>query len=152
MRQRSARLAVRCSAVAVALVLGVAATACARPEPAPGRTLSASAPLPDLPSPPTPTRLSLTQDDSGRTLGLVAGGVALLRVTGPGVGEAVADGPAVTVVPVEYESDPGYREWEVRAVREGTAVVRAGGGTRQVSITFKVVAPAPAPAAPVSAW
>ncbi|MFJ2743412.1 hypothetical protein ACIO3O_27605 [Streptomyces sp. NPDC087440] len=150
MRQRSTPLAVpplsrrsaaRWSAVAATLLLGVAATACAGPEPAPGRTLSASAPLPDLPGTPTPTRLSLTRDDSGRTLTLMTGGVALLRLTGPDSGEATADGPAVTVVPVAYETDPGYREWEIRAARAGTAVVRAGGGTRQVHITFKVVSP-----------
>jgi predicted secreted protein len=63
----------------------------------------------------------------------------VLRLTGSGSGEALSDGPAATVVPVVYESDPGYQEWEVRAVRPGTAVVRAGSGTRQIRITFTVV-------------
>ncbi|GAA3486670.1 hypothetical protein [Streptomyces cremeus] len=166
MCQRSVRRAARWSAAAAALAVGMAATACIGPEPVPGRTLAASAPLPDLPGTPTSARLSLTREDSGRTLTLTPGGVALLRLTGPdrgpdagsgmrsgpgsgpaSSGEATADGPAVAVVPVTYATDPGYREWEVRAVREGTAVVRAGGGTRQVRITFRVVGP-PAPPAP----
>ncbi len=168
MCQRSVRRAGCWSAAAAALAVGVVATACIGPEPLPGRTLTASAPLPDLPGTPTSARLSLTREDSGRTLTLTPGGVALLRLTGsdrgsaagpgsgmrsgPGSGpaasgEATADGPAVAVVPVTYATDPGYREWEVRAVREGTAVVRAGGGTRQVRITFRVVGP-PAPPAP----
>ncbi|MFI0977121.1 hypothetical protein ACH4SP_08845 [Streptomyces sp. NPDC021093] len=169
-RNRSARGA-RCAVVAVTLVLGVAATACAgsgggggqgnsgppvtrTPSPetstaaprtpaATPSTPAATSPTATSPSATPPTRLALTQDDSGRTVTLAVGGVARLRLTDSARwAEAVADGAAVTLVPVDHESDPGFREWEVRAARAGRAAVRVGeqGGGPGVRIGFRVVA------------
>ncbi|MEU8887868.1 hypothetical protein [Streptomyces sp. NPDC048442] len=166
-------LRTRGALVAVTLVLGVAATACAESGPgtsgptgartpaappttpaAPPTTPAAPPTTPAGPRTPIPTptspaatppvRLSLTQDDAGRTLALAVGGVAQLRLTGSARwADAVTDGPEVTLVPVDYESDPGFREWEVRAVRAGTVAVRVGerGGGPGVRIGFRVLEP-----------
>ncbi|MGW7412085.1 hypothetical protein [Streptomyces sp. NPDC054863] len=107
----------------------------------PPATTSSAATTPPTPTPPT--RLTLTQDDSGRTVTLAVGGVARLRLTDSARwAEAVAEGPRVTLVPVDYESDPGFREWEVRAVRAGETAVRVAerGGGPGVRIGFRVVA------------
>lgn len=53
-----------------------------------------------------------------------------------------ADGSAVTLVPVAYKSDPGYREWEIHAEREGETVVSTAAtvpwGLRKLRVTVRV--------------
>lgn len=138
---------------AAALLLGVAAAACTddRP-PTPTRTAT-SAPTSTLTPAPTPTSeeatgasvqaapATLTQEDTGRTFALRRGGTTQLRLSGrwreatPSV-----DGAAIVLVPVEYETDPGFRAWDVRAAGPGEAVLRTTErpGMRPLDITFQV--------------
>ncbi|MGW1884939.1 hypothetical protein [Streptomyces sp. NPDC001970] len=158
-------------AVAAALLLGVAATACTSrspDDPAQGSTSvrptsDASTPsptaVPPSPSdsgsppgspsdPPSPSSAAppptvLTEADSGLTFTLTVGAVVPLRLDSRLRWETPStDGSAVTLVPVAYESDPGYREWELRAERPGETVVRTTGtgrsGTRELRITVRV--------------
>ncbi|MFF5932109.1 hypothetical protein [Streptomyces sp. NPDC012508] len=141
---------------AAALLLGVAAAACTddpsppdRP-PTPTRTAT-SAPTPTLA--PTPTAeettgapvpeapAALTQEDTGRTFTLRRGGTTQLRLSGRWREAAPSvDGAAIVLVPVEYETDPGFRAWDVRAVGPGEAVLRTTElpGLRPLNITFQV--------------
>ncbi|MEU7005589.1 hypothetical protein [Streptomyces sp. NPDC046332] len=137
---------------AAALLLGVAAAACTddpsppdRP-PTPTRTAtSAPTPTPTAEEPtgaPVPAApAALTQEDTGRTFALRRGGTTQLRLSGrwreatPSV-----DGTAIVLVPVEYETDPGFRAWDVRAAGPGEAVLRTTErpGLRPLGITFQV--------------
>ncbi|MCB8906167.1 MULTISPECIES: hypothetical protein [unclassified Streptomyces] len=148
---------------AVALLLGAAAVACAddapterptppvrtsapnptpTPTPAPGST-STSTPGPAtttvVPAPPAPA--VLTQDDSGRTVTLPLGDTTRLRLSGRWrTATPTVDGTAIVLVPVDFESDPGFRAWDIRAVGPGEAVLRTAGqpGPRSLRITFRV--------------
>ncbi len=68
----------------------------------------------------------VTQAWNGRTVELDRGRMARLRLsehwrwTTPRVA-----GDTVKLVRVDYEVDPGYREWEIRAVARGTSTIRA---------------------------
>ncbi|MEU7037393.1 hypothetical protein ABZ958_27410 [Streptomyces sp. NPDC046237] len=137
---------------AAALLLGVAAAACTddpsppdRP-PTPTRTATSAptltptaeettgAPVPEAPA-------ALTQEDTGRTFTLRSGGTAQLRLSGRWREAAPSvDGAAIVLVPVEYETDPGFRAWDVRAVGPGEAVLRTTErpGLRSLNITFQV--------------
>jgi hypothetical protein len=42
-------------------------------------------------------------------------------------GSPLADGSAVEVTRVHYESDPGFQEWSVTAVEEGAAEISVQG-------------------------
>ncbi|MBT2396209.1 hypothetical protein [Streptomyces sp. ISL-100] len=128
-------------------------TATARPSPS--RTAELPSPSPSQPSPsqpssslpsspvPSASSLVLTEDDSGRTVTLSSGVTAHLRLdsrrrwTSPAV---EGGGAAVVLVPVDYETDPGFREWEVRAVRPGDAEIRTTGhpGPSRIRITVHV--------------
>lgn len=89
---------------------------------------------------------TLTEADTGRTFALRVGDTVRLRLSGkwrwstPALDGVTAEGPSLGLVPVEYESDPGYREWEIRALRPGTTTVRSTGlpGARTLEITFRV--------------
>ena len=147
---------------AVALLLGVAAAACTddapsdrpaspahtatrTPTPTPTPTLATRTPRPtptattDAPAPPAPA--VLTQDDTGRTVTLRLGDSTQLRLSGrwreatPSV-----DGTAIVLVPVDYEADPGFRAWAIRAAGPGEAVLHTSGppGLRPLRITFRV--------------
>ncbi|MBT2492984.1 hypothetical protein J7E96_31665 [Streptomyces sp. ISL-96] len=119
------------------------------PSPPPAQPSPSQPSLPQpsssLPSSPVPSASSfvLTEDDSGRTVTLSSGVTARLRLDGrrrwtpPAV---EGDGAAVVLVPVDYETDPGFREWEVRAVRPGDAVIRTTGrpGPHHIDITVHV--------------
>ncbi|MFE0251711.1 hypothetical protein [Streptomyces sp. NPDC059010] len=145
---------------AVALLLGVAAAACTDdPQPrspapptrsvTPTVTSPAKTPTPtptSTPATPTATPVPpapdvLTQDDTGRTVTLSVGETTQLRFSGrwrevtPTV-----DGTAIVLVPVDYETDPGFRAWDVRAAEPGKAVLHTAGppGPRPVRITFRV--------------
>ncbi|MFI8521554.1 hypothetical protein ACIGEZ_27620 [Streptomyces sp. NPDC085481] len=132
-----------------ALLLGVAAAACTdspppdRPPP-PARTTtpdptSAPAPTTSAPAPPAPA--VLTQDDAGRTITLPPGGTTQLRLSGSWRGATPAvDGTAIVLVPVGYETDPGFRAWDIRATGRGEAELHTTGGPgeRPLRIAFRV--------------
>ncbi|MFD9033124.1 hypothetical protein ACFVZW_18525 [Streptomyces sp. NPDC059567] len=142
---------------AAALLLGVAAAACTDEPPPPNRPTAPARTSPATPTPtptpttPTPTTTTaapappapavLTQDDAGRTLTLALGETSQLRLVGRWreVTPAV-DGTAIVVVPVEFESDPGFRAWDVRATEKGETVLRTTErpGLRSLRITFRV--------------
>ncbi|MFE6624918.1 hypothetical protein [Streptomyces sp. NPDC057740] len=103
--------------------------------PHPGR--HRSAPAPSAPSAPA----VLTQDDTGRTVTLALDDTTQLRLSGRWRETApTVDGRAVVLVPVDYETDPGFRAWDVRAAEPGEAVLRTTGqeGLRPLRITFRV--------------
>ncbi|MGW2564514.1 hypothetical protein ACWCXB_36045 [Streptomyces sp. NPDC001514] len=144
------------SAAAATLVLGVAAAACTNPRsPSPppaasspaasSRAASPPAASPPQPAPPsTPTPRFLTEADDGRTVTLAVGATVPLRLDSHLQWETPSvDGTGVTLVPVAYKSDPGYREWEIRAERPGEVVVRTTGtgpsGPRELRITVRVI-------------
>ncbi|MFF3843196.1 hypothetical protein [Streptomyces sp. NPDC001930] len=142
--------------VAVALLLGAAAVACADDTPpvrtsAPNPTLTATtpgstaAPTPApatttaVPAPPAPA--VLTQDDTGRTVTLPLGDTTRLHLSGRWrTATPTVDGTAIVLVPVDFESDPGFRAWEIRAVGPGEAVLRTAGqpDARSLRIAFRV--------------
>ncbi|MFI5808256.1 hypothetical protein [Streptomyces sp. NPDC051561] len=103
---------------------------------------TASLPHPSGPYPSGP----LTEADTGRTLALTVGDTAHLRLsskyrwTGPAADGVTTGGPSLLLVPVGYEGDPGFLEWEIRALRPGTTTVRATGkpGSRALKLTFRV--------------
>ncbi|MFE7270911.1 hypothetical protein [Streptomyces sp. NPDC057623] len=142
---------------AAALLLGVAAAACtdtpepnrpapptrtATPAPTPTATptpTAAPTPAPATPVPPAPA--VLTQKDTGRTVTLPLGDATQLRLSGRWRAATPAvDGTAIVLVPVDYESDPGFRAWDIRAASPGEAVLRSTGGPgpRALRITFRV--------------
>lgn len=140
---------------AVALLLGVAAAACTDdPEPGspapPPRSVTPTATSPATTPTPTPTATStpvppapdvLTQDDTGRTVTLPVGESTQLRFSGRWREAApTVDGTAIVLVPVDYETDPGFRAWDVRAAEPGEALLHTAGpsGLRPVRITFRV--------------
>ncbi|MDC0772330.1 hypothetical protein [Streptomyces sp. HD] len=147
---------------AVALFLGVAAAACTDdPEPRspapPTHSVTPTASSPAVPPAPTPTRTPtstpatttaasvppapdvLTHDDTGRTVTLSVGETTQLRFSGRWREATPAvDGTAIVLVPVDYESDPGFRAWDVRAAEPGEAVLHAAGPPGPVRIMFRV--------------
>ena len=81
----------------------------------------------DRPDPSTPQRLVLTDADDGRTISVSVTAVVIVRLTtasGASWETLHADGPGV-VVSVDYRTDPGYREWEVRLSGSGTVVLES---------------------------
>ncbi|WP_406431396.1 hypothetical protein OHA59_36120 [Streptomyces sp. NBC_01589] len=142
-----------CRAAVVTLILGVAAAACSgSPESAPGGggttkssggSSAPASPAPPRTSEPGPSASTsvLTEGDSGRTVTLARGGTVQLRLSSRWRWEApTADGDSIVLIRVDYESDPGFRAWEVRAVHPGTAVIRANGrpGPRSFRMTVHV--------------
>lgn len=75
----------------------------------------------------TPQRLVLTDADDGRTIGVAITAVVIVRLataSGASWETLRADGPGV-VVSVDYRTDPGYLEWEVRLTRSGTVILES---------------------------
>lgn len=98
------------------------------------------APRTSEPGPSASTSV-LTEGDSGRTVTLARGGTVQLRLSSRWRWEAPsADGDSIVLIRVDYESDPGFRAWEVRAVHPGNAVIRANGrpGPRSFRMTVHV--------------
>ncbi|MEY9989559.1 hypothetical protein ABIE67_001591 [Streptomyces sp. V4I8] len=132
---------------AATLLLGVAAAACTDNSPprhptppaqsaTHTRTPSAST---TSPAPPAPT--VLTQDDTGRTVTLPLGDTAQLRLSGRWRQTTpTVDGTAIVLVAVDYETDPGFSAWDIRATGRGEAVLHTAGGPgpRAVRILFRV--------------
>ncbi|KUO05085.1 hypothetical protein [Streptomyces caeruleatus] len=136
---------------AVTLLLGVAAAAACTdnsppaastsptPTAAPTSTPMTTTATPEPSAPSAPA--VLTPDDTGRTVTLALGDTTQLRLPGRWRETApIVDGTAVVLVPVDYETDPGFRAWDVRAAKEGEAVLRTPGqqGLRSLRITFQV--------------
>ncbi|MCF1599657.1 hypothetical protein [Streptomyces muensis] len=136
---------------AATLLLGVAAAAACTdnsPPPAttspthththtPETTATTATPDPSAPSAPA----VLTQDDTGRTVTLALGDTTQLRLSGRWREAApTVDGTAIVLVPVDYETDPGFRAWDIRAAQPGEAVLRTTGrqGLPPLRITFQV--------------
>lgn len=124
-------------ALAAALLLGVAATACTNaPEETgvPGRTGTPTGTPPHRPEPPVhrttapPAPRVVTPADDGRTVTLTPGARTQLRLPGEGRWEApTVDGEAVDLVPVLFETDPGYQAWDLAAAHPGRAGIHAAG-------------------------
>ncbi|WP_395365635.1 hypothetical protein ACHGLA_32205 [Streptomyces sp. YH02] len=143
---------------AAALLLGAAAVACAddaapdrptppvrtsAPTPTPTSTTTAGSTPASTPAPTTSTAgpAVLTQDDTGRTVTLSLGDTTQLRFSGRWrTATPAVDGTAIVLVPVDFESDPGYRAWDIRAVGPGEAVLRTAAqpGPRSLRITFRI--------------
>lgn len=143
-----------CRAAVVTLVLGVTAAACTgSSEPAPGGggttepssgSSAPASPAPPRTSEPGPSASTsiLTEGDSGRTVTVGRGGTVQLRLSGRWRWEAPSvDGDSIVLVRLDYESDPGFRAWEVRAVHPGDAVIQANGrpGPRSFRMAVHVV-------------
>lgn len=99
------------------------------------------APRTSEPGPSASTSI-LTEGDSGRTVTVGRGGTVQLRLSGRWRWEAPSvDGDSIVLVRLDYESDPGFRAWEVRAVHPGDAVIQANGrpGPRSFRMAVHVV-------------
>jgi predicted secreted protein len=88
------------------------------------------------PGPASPPR-TLTPADDGAVVQLRVGQTVELVVPGPAAAEPRVEGEAVALVEVRGVRGGGGREWEVRAVRAGTAYVR-GAGPDPWTLTFHV--------------
>jgi len=81
----------------------------------------------DQPEPNPPQPLVLTDADDGRTISVSVTAVVIVRLTtasGASWESLRADGPGV-VVSIDYRTDPGYREWEVRLSGSGTVILES---------------------------
>ena len=89
------------------------------------------APAPSEPSPsataaaPVPRFIGPAED--GRTFAMTPGQTTTLRLTDPSAPEPEVEGAAVLLIPIANVADGGAREWEVRAVEPGDAVLRSAG-------------------------
>lgn len=86
---------------------------------------------------PRPAARTLTPADDGAVVPLQVGGAAELVVRDAAAADPQVEGTAVVLVELRNVTGSGRREWEVRAVREGTAVVR-GDAPVPWSLTFTV--------------
>ncbi|MET8404837.1 hypothetical protein [Streptomyces sp900116325] len=141
-----------CRAAVVTLILGVAAAACSgSPESVPGgggttepsggssAPVSPAPPRTSEPGPSASTSI-FTEVDSGPVT-LRTGATVQLRLSSRWRWEAPSvDGDSIVLVRVDYESDPGFRAWEVCAVHPGDAVIRTNGrpGPRSFRMTVHV--------------
>lgn len=86
--------------------------------------------------PPTSTeeasdRVQVDESDTGGTVAVTVGGTVTLRLDSAWRwSEPVVDGGQLLAVPVSYESDPGYQEWELDAQVAGRAEVTSEGTAR----------------------
>ncbi|QES48860.1 hypothetical protein DEJ50_14570 [Streptomyces venezuelae] len=95
------------------------------------------------PASPAPARgRTLTAADDGFTGRLAVGETAVLRLPADPSGsrpEPTVAGDSVLLIRIANVTDPGLREWEIRAVRPGTGVVTVSGGDRTPArLTFVV--------------
>lgn len=72
-------------------------------------------------------RQVITDADHGRTISVSVSDAVIVRLT-TGTGAAWTDlhtaGPA-EAIPVNYRTDPGYREWEIRLSGPGTVILES---------------------------
>ena len=75
-----------------------------------------------------PARAPITRASSGKTFHLAKGQSAKLRLSERWRwSEPSVSSRAVTLTPVEYLVDPGFKEWTIRARRRGLATIRSYG-------------------------
>ena len=88
---------------------------------------------PAAPAPaPAPAPAAITERDNGKSFTLAPGAGTSLRLAGDyDWSEPAVDGRAVALSRVDYFQDPGFTEWAVLAVGEGTASIRARGTAAQ---------------------
>jgi predicted secreted protein len=115
---------------------GATAAATAAPTAAPAPAPTAGATVAPTRGPATPPR-TLTPADDGAVVQLRVGQTVELVVPGPAAAEPRVEGEAVALVEVRGVRGGGGREWEVRAVRAGTAYVR-GADSGGWTLTFSV--------------
>ncbi|MGU3644581.1 hypothetical protein ACLBXX_06390 [Microbacterium sp. C23T] len=111
------------------LLLLAALAGCASGEPPTEATTAGpeSAPAEPSPSATAPAPRFIGPADDGRTFAMTVGQTTTLRITDAEAPEPEAVGTAVLLIPVTNVTAAGAREWEVRAVEPGTAVVRSTG-------------------------
>jgi predicted secreted protein len=74
------------------------------------------------------TRLVITERDSGKTFTVRSGSELTLRLSSRYRWvEPKARGGAIRLVPVSYFTDPGFQEWEIRALHRGWTRITATG-------------------------
>ena len=79
-----------------------------------------------------PAPAAITERDDGESFTLAPGAGISLRLSGDYAwSEPVVDGGAVELSRVDYFQDPGFSEWAVQAVGQGTASIRASGTAAQ---------------------
>ena len=97
----------------------------------PGASPTPPPPPPTAPAPetaPSEGQPILTDAERGRTVTLRVGESALLRLHPPVQwDEPSFSGPHVQASQVNYFDDPGFLEWELRAVSPGSVVVSSAG-------------------------
>jgi hypothetical protein len=72
--------------------------------------------------------LSINERDSGKTFTLRRTTSAALRLSGKWVwNQPKVRGRAVVLSPVDYRSDPGFKEWEITRRAAGTVKITAYG-------------------------
>lgn len=72
--------------------------------------------------------LSINERDTGKTFTLKRTTSAALRLSGKWVWtEPKVRGRAVVLSPVDYRSDPGFKDWEITRRATGTAKITAYG-------------------------
>lgn len=96
---------------------------------------TATTAVPPSPSPGAGRRLG--PNDDGAVVALRVGENADLVIPDPLAPDPTVEGTAVELVEVSNITGSGQREWEVRAVQAGRAVV-AGSGSRPFVLTFEV--------------
>jgi hypothetical protein len=69
----------------------------------------------------------MTEADSGRVYALTTGDKPHLRLSNRYVWEEPRVTGPVTLTPVEYFRDPGYREWVISFDRPGQATIKSSG-------------------------
>ncbi len=95
------------------------------PDPTPSKPIATAAGSPAASLPVIPRTLSPADD--GRRYTMRVGSVAELIVRDPNAPDPVVEGLSVDLVEVANVQASGRREWEIRAIRPGPTVVRAGG-------------------------
>lgn len=81
----------------------------------------------------------LTDIDDGRTVMVALGTTLTLRLAPPADWTQVTSSASiVAVVAIDFRSDPGFREWDLRLVGTGTATIVATGTDRRVTVTLTV--------------
>jgi hypothetical protein len=80
------------------------------------------------PAAATPSRLVITQSASGKTITLNRTTRGVLRLSRKWVwSQPKVHGSAVALSPVDYETDPGFKEWAITRRSAGTVRIVSSG-------------------------
>lgn len=96
------------------------------------------------PSPAASAPAVVTEADAGRTFQLRTGDQVHLRLSNRYLWTEPAVSGRISLTPVEYFRDPGYREWTIAVAGPGRATITStgspncpsGGGSLAFSVTF----------------